>query len=763
MNNPLNGVDIRRRIVFKFIVAVLLTLLILISIWSFFHIRHQRDRLMEDLVSETKKLCNTILLGTHYAMMLNSRDDIRQIIQNIARQEDIETIRIYNKKGVIRFSNQDGELETATNIMDEACYVCHASEPPKTHLSVQKRTRIFKSAQGTRLMGMISPIYNEPGCSQNCHFHPKDKIMLGALDVVVSLTDAEEEMRFFKRGTLFFSLLLFTITSAIIFVFVIKFIQTPIMRLIRVTHRIARGNYQRVQPDRDDEIGLLTVAINEMGQKIERKQTELNRQRKEYQQLFEMVPCIITVQNKEYKLLKYNRVFSEKFNPQAGDYCFYAYKGRTEKCPDCPVEKTFEDGKPHYSEEMGVNKDETQRHWVVKTSPVKDEHGEIVAAMEMCLDITRSKLLEKELKKSEQKYYAIFNNIPHPVFVLDPENLTILDCNENVRSVYGYEKNELIARSFLELFPEEQRQEYTEKIAHASILDQSRQIDRQGDIRFVNIRISPAESQGKRVLLVTTSDITKRLEAEQQLIQASKMATLGEMATGVAHELNQPLSVIKTGSRFFMKKINKKEPIKEAFLFTMSQEMDKNVDRATKIINHLREFGRKSEMDMVSVDINEVLHRAFDIFSQQLKIREIMVVWDLEENLPFILGDPNRLEQVFINLLINARDAIEEKWAENPPPDQPKQIHLKSLSGDHTVTVRIEDTGSGIPKRLADKIFEPFFTTKKVGKGTGLGLSISYGIVKDCGGEMRVESDPGQGACFILTFPSKDETGKDEK
>ena len=127
------------------------------------------------------------------------------------------------------------------------------------------------------------------------------------------------------------------------------------------------------------------------------------------------------------------------------------------------------------------------------------------------------------------------------------------------------------------------------------MINQVKQVNQSGVTLFVNIWISPAEYPGKKVLLVTTSDITKRLETEQQLIQASKMATLGEMATGIAHELNQPLSVIKTASSFFIRKINRKEPLEDDILFNMLGKIDSNVDRAAKIINHMRQFARKSD------------------------------------------------------------------------------------------------------------------------------------------------------------------------
>jgi histidine kinase len=164
--------------------------------------------------------------------------------------------------------------------------------------------------------------------------------------------------------------------------------------------------------------------------------------------------------------------------------------------------------------------------------------------------------------------------------------------------------------------------------------------------------VSPSDYLGRPALLVSISDVTKRLLGEQQLIQASKMATLGEMATGIAHELNQPLTVMKTASNYLIKKINRGEQIKDDILRTMSEEIDRHVDRASKIINHLREFGRKSDLRIRTTSMStRLLEKAVEMFSQQLKLRGIEVIWDLEDDLPHILGDINRLEQVFINLL----------------------------------------------------------------------------------------------------------------
>ncbi|HSM89420.1 MAG TPA: PAS domain S-box protein, partial [Desulfobacterales bacterium] len=511
---------IRGSMVTKLILSVGLTLLLTISTWSYFSIAYQKTSLQNEVISQTERLSNTIRLGTHYAMMLNSRDDIHQIITNIARLGNIQNIRIYNKQGAIKFSNRAEEIEQITNIRSEACHICHHSEPPLIEIGLVERTRSFADPDGQQLLGIISPIYNEPGCSTSgCHFHSPDKKILGALDVVVTLAETEKEIRFMEKGVIVLALATFLVTSAIIFLFVMRFVNRPIRRLIVGTEAISKGDYSmRVDVGHRDEMGHLATAMNLMCREIGIKQVELNRQRDEYENLFNMVPCIITVQDRDYRLIGYNREFAQLFDPHPGDFCFAAYKGRTSKCPNCPVEKTFADGGSHYSEETGISKDGTQTYWMVKTSPIRNDAGDIVAAMEVNLDITHLKELEKMLERSERKYHEIFNSIPNPVFVLDGESLEIRDCNDAVQAVYGFERLNILHCIFTQLFPEDERERLATQVKHMTSINQVKQIRKDGTPFYVDMWISPVEYPGRRALLVTTSDITQRLETEQQLI-----------------------------------------------------------------------------------------------------------------------------------------------------------------------------------------------------------------------------------------------------
>ncbi|MCF8086199.1 MAG: PAS domain S-box protein [Desulfohalobiaceae bacterium] len=745
--------NIRQRLLFKVLLTVGVILLGSIGLWSYFNVTYQKNTLMGNVQTNLLELTETIRLGARYAMLHNARRDIEQIVNNIGKQEKIRNIRIFNKKGMIAFSNQQEELGRRVNKREERCRSCHGREPVQSTAEPDKRIRVFRSDSGQRYMGIISPIYNEPTCYQaSCHAHTKEEKVLGLLDVVVSLRGTDEKLAAYEKHTLFFALFVFLATYLAFVLFVQRFINRPVTGMIRATQRIARGEPDtRVDVGQRDEMGGLARAIEDMGREIEQKHKEITRERERYEQLYGLVPCLITVQDRQYRLISYNREFERKFAPKRWEYCYRAYKGRSEKCVECPVEKTFRDGRVHTSEESGYVRDGSQAHWLVTTAPIHNPRGKVEAVMEMCLDITERKKLEEDLRRSENKYWAIFNNIPNPVFVLDSERLTIIDCNDRVLSLYGYRKQELLQTSFLDLFLEKERQEYAELLGSSAYIQKSRQQTRDGAIVYTAIRVSPSEYNDRKVLLVTASDITKRLETEQQLIQSSKMTTLGEMASGIAHELNQPLTVIRTASNFLARKRRDPGTFSEETVGSMLEEIDANVERATKIINHMREFSRKPEVRLESVQLNSVLQSAMDIFSQQLKLREIEVVWDLEPELPSIRGEPNQLEQVFINLLLNARDAIEEKAGRVPEAE--KRIELATWSEGDRVFVLVQDTGRGIPRAVRDRIFEPFYTTKEVGKGTGLGLSISYRIVQDCGGVIRVESEEGSYARFVLEFP----------
>ncbi len=261
---------IQKSLVSKLIVLVGLILLVCLAGWAFFSINYQKKKVMDSIISDAASLTNTIKLGTHYAMMHNLRDDITAIIKKIAAERKLESLRIYNKAAEIKYSNVNSEVDQATNIKAEACFSCHQSDPPQIYLSLPERTRIFSSPNGHRLLGIISPIYSEPGCaSKVCHVHPEGKKVLGALDVVVSLAGIDRELSRLQTLMIAYGFFVFLIIAGIISVFLHRFVRRPINKVIEETDFIANGRYtSHLAVDQDDEIGRLTSAINKMGTKI---------------------------------------------------------------------------------------------------------------------------------------------------------------------------------------------------------------------------------------------------------------------------------------------------------------------------------------------------------------------------------------------------------------------------------------------------------------------------------------------------------------
>ena len=201
-------------------------------------------------------------------------------------------------------------------------------------------------------------------------------------------------------------------------------------------------------------------------------------------------------------------------------------------------------------------------------------------------------------------------------------------------------------------------------------------------------------------------------------------------------------------------KIQKEEEFSKDDLMAVAEEIDSHVDRASKVIKHMRDFARQSDLTRTRLNINEPIKDVFKVLGQQLRVHQIEVELDLDPHVPPIMADHNRLEQVFINLVTNAMYAMDDKGLRWGDRKWRRLLRIKSFSADGRVVVSVSDTGKGIPKDIIDKIFEPFFTTREVGQGTGLGMSISYRIISDYGGTIEVRSEVDAGTTFTLKFPS---------
>jgi signal transduction histidine kinase len=265
-----------------------------------------------------------------------------------------------------------------------------------------------------------------------------------------------------------------------------------------------------------------------------------------------------------------------------------------------------------------------------------------------------------------------------------------------------------------------------------------------GETRIVNAAIAPLVTRKFEIVgrLVIMDDITERMELEAQLFQADKLSSIGLLAAGVAHEVNTPLAVISSYTQMLAKQLQG-DPQKSGLL----DKITRQTFRASEIVNNLLNFSRTSGSEFSDVDVNKVITETLALLEHQLKTAKVRVKNELSPSLPPVQGNPGRLQQVFLNLFLNAKDAMPGGGT----------LHVATLNGD-AVSVRVSDTGSGIAPEHVQRIYDPFFTTKSSpregqNRGTGLGLSVTYGIIQEHSGKIRVESHPGEGTTFTLDFP----------
>ncbi len=369
--------------------------------------------------------------------------------------------------------------------------------------------------------------------------------------------------------------------------------------------------------------------------------------------------------------------------------------------------------------------------------------------------------MANSLRASEKSYRAIslertqlIASANAPIFGIDTEG-RVNEWNEKATSITGSTRDDVIGRDLVANFVTD---EY--KVSAKQVLDKALGGNETSNYEFpiytkagdrIDLLLNLTarrDADGKIIGAVGIGqDITELKKAQIQVIQASKLATLGEMSTGLAHELNQPLSTIEMAANNIATKI-KMGTADPDYTLSKIERIQGQVQRASSIIDHMRVFGRTANDKLETFDVRDVMRSALGLIGEQLRLAAIEVTTSCKHECPFILGYKVQLEQVFLNILVNAHDAL----IENDDNTARKIVVEGTPIDDDTLKISFTDTGGGISEDKLTRIFEPFFTTKEIGKGTGLGLSISYGIIHDMGGTMSVKN-VDSGACFEIALP----------
>ena len=499
--------------------------IVFIGIYTFFSIQSQRNRLIEEVIRNVSLLSDTIKLSSREDMLLYSPDRLHQLVDNVGSQRSIEKVRIFNSTGRIIYSSDKAEMGHFVDKQAEQCYKCHAAEKPLERLDTPERARIFSRGHEDRVLGMISPIYNETDCSNaGCHVHPAEQKVLGVLDVDVSLRPMDERIRISESRLVLIGVLSVVLLAVVIRFTMSRFLSKPLRELIGGTMRVAGEDLDfQITVRSSDELGLFAQSFNNM---------------------------------------------------------------------------------------------------------------------------------TRELKKARE-----------------------------------------------------------------SLTEWSNQLEEMVEERTQDLRT-----------------------AQQQLIRSEKLASLGKLSAGVAHEINNPLTGILTFSQL----------LRDQFPPESAEHQDLNVIlketiRCRTIVRGLLEFARQKPPDKSTVSIHDLMEEVIFIVSNQESFQNINLETVYGPDLCPLMADKDQLKQVFLNILINASEAMGGEGL--------LRISTQWVPDGSTAKIEFTDNGPGIEPENLNKLFDPFFTTKKM--GTGLGLAVSYGIIKSHKGNIEVESELGRGTTITVTLPAE--------
>jgi len=416
----------------------------------------------------------------------------------------------------------------------------------------------------------------------------------------------------------------------------------------------------------------------------------------------------------------------------------------------CQTGRPFESGEMEYRA-PGL----AARVYFYSLTPLKDEDGRVESVMLFMDDVTEKKRLGERVREVERHLASVVESANDLIVSLDATG-AVMTWNSAAERILGFSPGEVERRQFADLLPETDRLHLQALLAQLAREGRVQEVKVQeietvmrtkvGQELLISWRFSAMQEEGGRVvaLVGVGRDLTEKRQLELQLVQSAKMAALGEMAGGIAHEIRNPLAITSSAAQILLKKGDDRDLRQEC-----AEKVRNAANRAAAIIESLLRFARPSEGLVERVDINSAIEDTIGLVGHQISLQSIEIDKRLAPGLPAVKGNKNQLQQVFMNIILNAYHAMPEGGHFTIDTRPAPNVHHEWIE------VSFADTGWGIPQEHLPRIFDPFFTTMPVGKGTGLGLSIAYSIVQQHGGTIRAESEAGKGSTFTVTLPAE--------
>jgi PAS domain S-box-containing protein len=472
---------------------------------------------------------------------------------------------------------------------------------------------------------------------------------------------------------------------------------------------------------------------------------ENSRDMPPFERLFRSMPCFLTVQDKDFRIIEANDWFVREFGDYADRYCYQVYKRRPEKCERCPVEKTFRDGRGHDSEELVTTLGGREVSVLVNTTPIRDERGEIIAVMEMSTDITELKSLHNQLRVSQERYRQLFEEVPCFISIQD-KSLRIIEANRLHRNAFGNFYGEKCYKIYKhrqrECNPCVVRETFESGKPHTSEEVVTSQDGSQMNVLVVTAPLRNHKGEIESVIEMS-ADITQIRLLENKLTQT------GLLIGSISHSIRGILNGLDGGIYLVNKGLEKdnRERIKQGW-----EIAQRNIERIRSMALDILYYAKDREMNWTIIDIAALVAELKNIVEPKAGEYGVAFVSEIAENIGGFEADHKAIRSLFINILENSIDACRV--------DKTKDSHriILAVSRNHEfIDFKISDNGIGMDQETREKAFSIFFSGKGA-EGTGLGLFIANKIAQQHGGNIQIESELNLGTSMIVRLPRQRKT-----
>lgn len=717
------------RIGTRLILLQMAILLVVMGIYALVTLAFTRERVTDELVRKSQDIALALAVGTIHHLHDGDAAGVRDVVERVSADADVLAAVVYDTTGALV-----------------------AASSPDLEVSLSGTIQRYSGLHGRYVHAV------QGGPSYTCAIRDGNGALFGSLRIDL-LEAAVLPDVIAQRNRILLTIAVLTLAlGAAAYWVTRRELTEPLAVLTEGVEAVGTGDLdRRVEGVGPGEIGELARAFNRMSERLDIARQALRDEREYIRSVMDSLPDGVVVVDRYDRIICWNQTMSRRFGLPAGHVEGLSYDVAIPCVGDAGVRDavaSLRDGSRSEFNLVGVRlrlaPDRFLEVGGALLTAGASHTGDIVLVF---ADTTERVSAEQAVGDSERRLRSVVDSVLEGIIIIDISG-TIQSFNRAAERIFGYEERDVVGRNVRLLMPEPDAARHDDYIAAylrtgvPRIIGIGRHLEgrRHDGSRFpMDLSVSEFTLDGARMFTGTVRDITARLHLERQVQLSQRLAAVGELAAGIAHEIGTPLNVISGTAEYILADGDVADPHRDDL-----KTIDTEVKRIADLVRRLMDFARQDERDAVPIDLVAIIESVLLLVERQIVKAGVTVDRHVTDGTPPVLGDRGQLQQVVLNVVVNAWQALPEGGLvsiEVGPADEPLP------AGSRAVSLRVTDNGAGIADDEMDRIFDTFYTTKPAGEGTGLGLAIVHRIVEGHGGTIDVTSRAGEGTTFTVRLP----------